>query len=653
MSGVEIIGLILGGLPLVISVAEDYKKGFEPFLKWHRFKREFRTFINSIDLEKRMFDGLLDRLLKYTDLDPEEKLRLLTVPNYDGWSKAETIEALKARLGDSYVSCMFVLETMKEDMCKLQEMMSLKDGSVDWAKPGENRWEYQRKRISHSFRQRGPETATSLERNNRKLRELLDLLDLMIGDEKVNRRKFSPKDTAWAKIFECIRRHAGSLHSALSNGWKCSCNLPHVVALQLQERTTGDWSSEFALTFTSPKSTKCIRKVRITARESNTMDISSPTRPELTPAPEWYLDKLRNNFETKSLPKVSTKLSSFDFGTKLKGYSSMVVPTMRNDNGTELLQVDSYQKMCNSTHKEKVKKTVRINAPSDKDQSNPNNLLADPSIMGQTLNSLPISTRKTSSEDTKIEDLCSTLESFSEDNLSLGYLSDSEYIHHILHPLHNNQLPSQTSKLISLENLLSPSADLKLTRKQRFRLAIILASSLLQLQTTPWLADKMAKSNIFFYTRGEEVLAEQPYICQSFRSAKSSPAATLDDVTNPVKEQLPSLTTTPATTSSRFATRTSLLALGILLLELCFNSPITSQTKLRANYLQPNGQPHNETDFLTARDWVYEVGEEAGLEFENAVKCCVLCSFDVKPNWEDRRFVQGVYEVEVGNEHHG
>ena len=129
MSGIEIIGLILGGIPLVISAAEHYKEGFEPFLKWHRFKREFRGFVNSVDLEKRMFDGLLDRLLRYTDLPLEQKEMLLKDP-YQGWEWESTGKALKLRLGDSYRSCMYILETMKEDMLKLQTMMSLKDGSV-------------------------------------------------------------------------------------------------------------------------------------------------------------------------------------------------------------------------------------------------------------------------------------------------------------------------------------------------------------------------------------------------------------------------------------------------------------------------------------------------------------------------------------------
>lgn len=130
MSGVEIIGLLLGGLPLVISAAEDYRRGFEPFLKWHRYKREFRSFVNSVDLEKRMFDGLLRRLLEYADIPLEEKQLLLTGTDPELWRREKTVKALKVRLGGSYPSCMYILEKMEEDMLELQKMLSLKNGSV-------------------------------------------------------------------------------------------------------------------------------------------------------------------------------------------------------------------------------------------------------------------------------------------------------------------------------------------------------------------------------------------------------------------------------------------------------------------------------------------------------------------------------------------
>jgi hypothetical protein len=130
MSGVEVIGLVLGVLPLVISAAEDYKKAFEPLVRWKRFKFAFRDFITSVDIQRQMFQLVLKKLLIRVQLPPEEKQRLLVVPNYEGWSQPDTVDAIRSRLGESYDACMDILRSMKEDMQELQAMMSLKDGSV-------------------------------------------------------------------------------------------------------------------------------------------------------------------------------------------------------------------------------------------------------------------------------------------------------------------------------------------------------------------------------------------------------------------------------------------------------------------------------------------------------------------------------------------
>ena len=130
MSGFEIIGVVLGGLPLLISAAEDYREGFEPFLKWRRFRYEFRAFINNVDLEKQMFDALVVQLLEQTDLSGEQKQALSIGQDSDGWRRTEIKDALRKRLGDSCDVCIYLLEAIEQDFVKLQAMMSLKDGSV-------------------------------------------------------------------------------------------------------------------------------------------------------------------------------------------------------------------------------------------------------------------------------------------------------------------------------------------------------------------------------------------------------------------------------------------------------------------------------------------------------------------------------------------
>jgi hypothetical protein len=248
---------------------------------------------------------------------------------------------------------------------------------------------------------------------------------------------------------------------------------------------------------------------------------------------------------------------------------------------------------------------------------------------GNVLGVSTIQTQEIQASGTRIEDLCSILAACGADDSCLGYLPDDNYLQHELRSIKDGTPVTSDCDLISLDTLLNRS---KLTRKQRYRLAVVLASSIVQLQTTPWLTEKLAKNNIFFYQTEYGVVADQPYIRHAFPSSKIFPRPNPEDVS--LQPTLP------------HSTRNSLVDLGILLLELCFGQPIETQTHLRDPYLM-DGKAHNGTDFLTARDWVYAVGEEAGEEFENAVKCCVQCHFVGKLDWADMNFTQSVYAAVV------
>jgi hypothetical protein len=168
---------------------------------------------------------------------------------------------------------------------------------------------------------------------------------------------------------------------------------------------------------------------------------------------------------------------------------------------------------------------------------------------------------------------------------------------------------------------------LRLSRFERFKLASILASTLLQLQTTPWLVGDLEKRKIMFYRQGSKVLIDRPYMNFSFRSTK---AKTCEDSTVPT-----------APRSNLIAVKTSLSNLGILLLELCYWQTIES-IELRKGYLEPNGQPNQFTNYMAAQEWAQLVDEEEP-ELAPVIRSCCSYSFPVKADWSDKRLVQAAY----------
>lgn len=162
------------------------------------------------------------------------------------------------------------------------------------------------KRIRLSFSKKGPKTVASLETHNRKLRELLD------SNDKLDSMKATRKDTTWGTIFECIRGHAGSVHTAIKKSWNCNCTRPHMAGLRLQKRLTGD-EPDFSIAFNVPeevhKPPTHAREVTISAKKKVPADTKTP---QISPAPspgkgatqENYIGKLRTNF-TQSTPQLN------------------------------------------------------------------------------------------------------------------------------------------------------------------------------------------------------------------------------------------------------------------------------------------------------------------------------------------------------------
>jgi hypothetical protein len=146
----------------------------------------------------------------------------------------------------------------------------------------------------------------SLESHNRKLRELLD------SNDKLDSMKTTRKDTTWGAVFECIRGHAGSLHTAIKKSWNCNCISPHVAGLRLQRRLTGD-DSDFNIAFNIPEEVHKLptnaREIIISIKQNRSKEHkTSQTSPrpilEEVPSQNHYISKLRTNF-TQSTPQLN------------------------------------------------------------------------------------------------------------------------------------------------------------------------------------------------------------------------------------------------------------------------------------------------------------------------------------------------------------
>lgn len=234
----------------------------------------------------------------------------------------------------------------------------------------------------------------------------------------------------------------------------------------------------------------------------------------------------------------------------------------------------------------------------------------------------------------EIDDLCRAIQNWGSEHAGLGFLYDDRNRRHGIYSVLEQQHNLKTRETVSLEGLLSgqPGKDaaVVLTRYERFTLAAILASSLLQLQTTPWLSETWSKKDILFLQGGEDPrrpIIEHPYVAEHFVSSN------VPQRVEPPARQSP--------TAMDSCTK-SIVALGIMLLELCFGEKLEDQP-IRRKYLQEDGKPNDYTDLCTAKEWHGRVYSEYGDALSDAIRRCLDCAFGPKPNFADDEFKQAIY----------
>ena len=174
------------------------------------------------------------------------------------------------------------------------------------------------------------------------------------------------------------------------------------------------------------------------------------------------------------------------------------------------------------------------------------------------------------------------------------------------------------TQLRTLDQLFSPSeqqsADINLSRRDRLYIAMTLASSVLQLDGTPWLSKFWKTSHVLVPYPSEPVItttssAIHPYItCESPNATSSSASSDSSCISE-----------------SHLIHNEVLFALGLVLMQLSFGknlSDLRKNTDVRRDDLS--------TDIMTAKRLLDHVYVESGAKYGDAVRRCLHCPFDVR-----------------------
>jgi hypothetical protein len=189
--------------------------------------------------------------------------------------------------------------------------------------------------------------------------------------------------------------------------------------------------------------------------------------------------------------------------------------------------------------------------------------------------------------------------------------------------------PTQT---MTLEDLLErpPLVNGKrarLNRRERYSLALTLASSVLCLNSTPWLTDQWAAKDIYFHqtpATSRPIDIDRPYV---------------------VPVETPGCTAIANGKTRSFRNKnTVLLALAIALLELYFGT--TAEKYQEAENGESDPSLHQNPWMLChmAHTWAEETQEDLSAAFSSAVRHCLRCFSDPGASLQDAEFLQAAVE---------
>jgi hypothetical protein len=240
----------------------------------------------------------------------------------------------------------------------------------------------------------------------------------------------------------------------------------------------------------------------------------------------------------------------------------------------------------------------------------------------------------TPSSPEQIRNFCQAITKFQQPpvvDTCAGYLLDNLKRRHGVYPVnapaHNNTQHGWSA--YTLQQVLNKHVDVHegSMLHNKFKLAVDLASSVLQLYRTPWLNDDLSSSDVYFVQRPDtprSLICQYPFIKRKFPTT---------NVVQPPLHQAP---------MHRVIRNPTLFALGILLIELLYETPIENLQTDRDRDCE--GTP-GAVWCTVGRLVDEEISFKAGQLYSDAVRRCIRCDFNQKTSsLDDQDFQRAVFD---------
>ncbi|KAF1971802.1 hypothetical protein BU23DRAFT_173135 [Bimuria novae-zelandiae CBS 107.79] len=565
MSGIEVAGLVLGALPLIIAGIEAYNEGLDPVKSFMRWERELPQLIRKLRNQHVHYAQTI-RILLEPITNEFELAELIQDPHGKLWKDKMMAKKLSERLGESFNAYQSTIGDIERITKKIASKLDL-DRAAELTRSDLEAIlvaNPQKSNDRFEFRKR-----VKFGMSKKAIKALLEELD----DCNKELERFTDK----SERIETIRRKATkpSFANRLQRIQR--------YALTLHDTLSACWSC----------ACHSLHSTSLQLEQRSDLYASAPMKASLQ--------------SSKTCFKVSFATDSKDVSQLWTWQAAEILVEEDEEEKPISLQLPMSPKM---------RKSVSFG-----DKSPPPYSVTDPAGAGAEAPSLQ-----------EVKDLCASIQQLHKSSSCIGFSFDTKNRlrgAYAVDTVHDEQ--SHCSDLISLEQLLDrpPTVGgrkLKLTKKERYSLALTLASSTLQLNATPWFKDQWCSKDIMFRQTNSGARAvdiDRPYVV-------------------PKPREVVSLTNGRPKRSIQNK-NTILLALAAALLELYFG--------VSAERREPGEQPAGAFNAWALcqiiYEWADEEQENLSAAFSGAINHCLRCFNDPSTNLQDVEFLQAAVECIV------
>lgn len=568
MSGLEVAGVVLGAFPLLVSGIEHWRDVAKIGGFFWRIRKEYTKCLHDVQFHEIIYKKNLKELLLPLIPDADEVAKLIADPGGQRWTDVALQDRLESRLHESYrlyyetiMEMNSVVQELKEELCFDRENV-------------QDRLKIIGKRQTSSNRSPSAQLSAKFSK--------LSLAKSRI-DYEAFRIRFSVGEGVRGDLFVLLKKCNERLEKLLHSSDRVAA---------LETATTGPVKHisilESAFRKVSQKSDSLFRAL------NNAWQCSCQ---------QFHLANLR--MEHRTLTGVYFEiLLSFSAPSKRIDMSWC----WRAIRCGDIPGCSSAQKTTDAVKSGHTCQPTTLTTLAPKTPKTPKLSRQKTVSFGGPVISVPqIETDVPIDRNVRLCQLLSN-EKFGECMGIIGHNDDTFHIHPF-----TRQGEDKARSSVTLDHMLSQDFEGHISRRERYSIALLVASSVGQLASTPWLRNTLCKEDIIFFPLYDDQCQDlygEPFIQQDFSDGRK--VLTSSD---------------PSTDEYNF------YSLGILLLELCFGSRLEDHPLRKKYPATSDPVAMHAFDVMAALDWSRRVSDEAGNGYATAVKWCFMSATAKGKSW--------------------